>query len=57
MGGITVDYTGFSAHLICCKWKKNVKSEKKNRKGTQEDRKKRCEKEDCERKHRKGEEQ
>ena len=26
----------------------------KNRKGTQEDRKKRCEKEDCERKHRKG---
>jgi hypothetical protein len=26
--------------LICCKWKKNVKRGKKNRKGTQEDKKK-----------------
>ena len=57
MGGITVDYTWFSAQLICCKWKENVKSGKKNRKDTQEDRKKRCEKEETERKHRTGKEQ
>jgi len=33
------------------------KERNKNRKGTQEDKKKRCEKEESERKHRKGEEQ
>jgi hypothetical protein len=54
MGGITVDYTGCNAHLICCKWKKIVKS---GRKIGRVHKKKRCEKEESERKHRKGEEQ